>query len=242
MPSGPSIRRTKIVATIGPASSSISILRELFEAGLNIARVTMAHGTVESQIALIASIRKEADAMGLPVGILADLPGPKVRTTAFTSAVTLRRDDIVALVAGAEEPSTADRFVVDYPRLVEDLQPGDSIGIGDGSVRLCVASKTAGTLSSVVTYGGTLSGRKGVKIPAARYRPDVPTTHDLELIGALRGSPVDVMAVSFVRSAADMNAVRAAVGPHAPWLMAKIETAAPAPAPALASAPDEVAK
>jgi pyruvate kinase len=77
-----------------------------------------------------------------------------------------------------------------------------------------------------VTNGGLLSGRKGVRIPAGRYRASVPTAHDLELIDALRGSAVDILAVSFVRSAADMTAVRAAAGANPPWLMAKIETAA----------------
>jgi pyruvate kinase len=220
------MRRTKIVGTIGPASSSPAVLRELFNAGLNVARVTMAHGTIDSQTALIATIREEADAMGMPVGILADLPGPKVRTTAFASEISVNRDDRVTLYAGAEEPSTAVRFVVDYARLVEDLRVGDSVAIGDGAVRLRIESVHESALSAVVTYGGHLSGRKGVKIPAERYRADVPTTHDLELIEALRGSPVDVIAVSFVRSAADMNAARAAVGPNAPWLMAKVETAA----------------
>ena len=226
MPSPSRPRRTKIVATIGPASASPAVLRALFEAGLNMARVTMAHGTVDSQKALIAAIRREADAAGAPVGILVDLPGPKVRTTGFLTDVTLQPDDVVQLVAGQDQPSTAERFVVDYPPLVDDLQPGDLIGIGDGAVRLRVDAKSSASLGATITSGGHLSGRKGVRIPAARYRPDVPTTHDLELIEALRDSPVDVIAVSFVTSPADMIAVRTAVGPQAPWLMAKIETAA----------------
>src|SRR6187455_2524587 len=118
MPSPKNLRRTKIVATIGPASSSPAVLRELFDAGLNMARVTMAHGTVESQLALIATIRREADGVGAPIGILADLPGPKVRTTAFAADVTLGRGDVVTLVAGQYEPSTGTRFVIDYPSLV----------------------------------------------------------------------------------------------------------------------------
>jgi pyruvate kinase len=220
------MRRTKIVATIGPASSSPAVLRELFEAGLNVARVTLAHGTIQSQLALIAAIRKEADAAGLPIGILADLPGPKVRTSSFAADVHLGRDDVVTLVGGDDQPSTASRFAIDYPSLVEDLQVGDVVVIGDGAVRLRVDSKTSVSLSATVTHGGLLSGRKGVRIPAGRYRASVPTAHDLVLIDALRGSAVDILAVSFVRSAADMAAVRTAVGANPPWLMAKIETAA----------------
>jgi len=221
------LRRTKIVATIGPASSSPVVLRELFDAGLNVARVTLAHGTSESHVALIAAIRKEADAAGCPVGILADLPGPKVRTTTFGEGVRMQQNDRVTLVGGGTQPSTRSMFFIDYPSLVVDLEIGDVIGIGDGTVYLRVDSKDAETLSARVTHGGSLSGRKGVRIPAGRYRPTVPTPQDLELIGALRDSPVDILAVSFVRSAADMAAVReAAAGDHAPWLMAKIETAA----------------
>jgi pyruvate kinase len=114
---------------------------------------------------------------------------------------------------------------VDYPTLVEDLCPGDAIGIGDGIVHASVQAKDARSLTAVVTHGGRLTGRKGVKIPTERLRANVPTDEDLALIEALRDAPVDIIAVSFVRSAADMLAVRRAVGPNGPWLMAKIETA-----------------
>ncbi len=186
----------------------------------------MAHGTLESQKALIAVLRQEADAMDAPLAILVDLPGPKVRTTAFTTAVDLARGDVVTLVAGTHQPSTASALVIDYPQLVEDLAVGDIVWIGDGAVQLRVDARTAGSLSATVTYGGHLSGRKGVKLPTGRYRATVPTRHDVELIHALAGLPVDILAVSFVRSAAEMLAVRAAAGPNPPWLMAKIETAA----------------
>jgi pyruvate kinase len=188
--------------------------------------VTLAHGSLEAQKALVQTIRAEADAVGRPVAILVDLPGPKVRTTAFASEVELERDAIVTLVAGRQEPSRAERFVVDYPTLVEDVQPGDLIGIGDGAVQLQVESRGGSEVTTRVQSGGRVSGRKGVKLPAARLRATVPTEEDLELIAAFRGLPVDVVAVSFVRSADDVTAVRRALGPNPPWVMAKIETAA----------------
>jgi len=217
-------RRTKIVATIGPASSGR--LAELFRAGVDVARVTLAHGTLASQRDLVTAIRREADAMGKPVGILVDLPGPKVRTTAFAGDVKLTRDDVVTLTAGHDEPSTASRFFVDYPTLADDLHPGDVIGMGDGAIQLRVESRSGNEVTARALQGGTLSGRKGVKIPAARFRASVPTPDDLAFIEALRDAPVDVMAVSFVRTAADLRAVREAVGDKGPWVMAKIETAA----------------
>lgn len=192
---------------------------------MNVARVTMAHGTIEAQRALIETLRREADAVGAPLAILVDLPGPKVRTTPFAAPVDLANGDVVTLVAGTKEHSTASKLVVDYPTLVEDLDVGDDVGIGDGAVRLRVDAKTATSLSATVTHGGHLSGRKGVKIPTRRYRASVPTAHDREILKALAGLPIDIIAVSFVRSGAEMQAVRAAAGANPPWLMAKIETA-----------------
>ena len=220
------MRRTKIVATIGPASSSRAALRQLFDAGLDVARVTLAHGTVQGQKALVTAIREEADAAGKPVGILVDLPGPKVRTTPLSGEVRLNRDDPVTLVPGRAQPSTASTFVVDYPTLLEDLQPGDVVSIGDGAVQLEIHAVGVHSLSARVLHGGSLTGRKGFRIPTARLRATVPTPEDLALIEAFRGCPVDIVAVSFVRSAADIRAVREALGPHPPWVMAKIETAA----------------
>jgi pyruvate kinase len=220
------MRRTKIVATIGPASSSREVLRELFDAGLDMARVTLAHGTIEGQKAVVSTIREEADAAGRPVGILVDLPGPKVRTTSFASEVQLQRDDRVTLRAGRTEPSTSSTIVVDYPTLVEDLTPGDVVVIGDGGVRIEVESSDKASLAARVLHGGQLSGRKGFRIPTARFRATAPTPEDLKLIDTFRDAPVDVLAVSFVRSAADIAAVRKALGPNPPWVMAKIETAA----------------
>jgi len=220
------MRRTKIVATIGPASASRVVLRQLFEAGLDVARVTLAHGTIESQQAIVSAIREEADALGRHVGILVDLPGPKVRTTPFSGEVRLTRDDRLTIVAGESQPSTASTFVVDYPTLVDDLEPGDVVAIGDGAVQLTIEARESASLIARVVNGGTLTGRKGFRIPTARLRATVPTPEDLQLIDAFRDWPVDIWAVSFVRSAPDIEAVRQALGPRPPWVMAKIETAA----------------
>ena len=219
------LRRTKIVATIGPASSSPAVLRQLIASGLNIARVTLAHGTVESQKALVHTIRREADAMGTPVGILIDLPGPKVRTTPFAGEVELEGGRTVTLVAGETLPSTAARLEIGYPTLVDDLVPGDVVAIGDGAVTLRVDRKSDAEVTATVVHGGRLTGRKGVRIPAERFHPHVPTDEDQELIETFSDCPVDIIAISFVRSAADIDAVRKLTGRDGPWLMAKIETA-----------------
>jgi pyruvate kinase len=154
-----------------------------------------------------------------------DLPGPKVRTTSFSPGVMLTRGEEVTLIQGDDEGSTASTIVVDYSTLVDDLEVGDLVSVGDGAVQLEIRSRNRASLDAVVTHGGHLVGRKGFRIPAARFHADVPTDEDLELLTHFRGSDVDVVAVSFVRSAADMQAVRGAIGPGGPWLMAKIETA-----------------
>jgi pyruvate kinase len=146
-------------------------------------------------------------------------------TTTFSPAVTLARGEEVTMIAGEDEPSTESTIVVDYPTLVADLEPGDQVSVGDGAVQLQIRTRNRESLDAVVTHGGHLVGRKGVKIPAARFHAQVPTDEDLEFLRHLRGASVDVVAVSFVRSASDMRAVREAVGDGGPWLMAKIETA-----------------
>jgi pyruvate kinase len=219
------IRRTKIVATIGPASSSPSVLRQLIASGLNVARVTLAHGTVESQKALVHTIRREADAMGTPVGILIDLPGPKVRTTPFAGTVELERGKTITLVSGETVPSTAVRLEVDYATLVDDLEPGDVVVIGDGAVSLRIDDKSGAELTATIVHGGVLTGRKGVRIPADRFHAQVPTDEDRALIKTFSDCPVDIIAISFVRSGTDVETVRGLTGRDGPWLMAKIETA-----------------
>lgn len=219
------LRRTKIVATIGPASSSPPVLRQLIASGLNVARVTLAHGSLDSQKALVHTIRREADAMGTPVGILIDLPGPKVRTAPFQGTVVLESGRPITLMAGEIGPSTAARLYVDYPSLVEDLVAGDLVAIGDGAVTIRIDGKSSHELQGTVVHGGQLTGRKGVKIPTERFHTQVPTDEDRALVAAFSDCPVDVIAISFVRTAADVEAVREATGRDGPWLMAKIETA-----------------
>jgi pyruvate kinase len=187
--------------------------------------VTLAHGTVESQKAIVHTIRREADAMGTPVGILIDLPGPKVRTTPFAGTVGLERGRTVTLVSGETAPSTAARLEIDYATLVEDLEPGDLVVIGDGAVALRVDDKSNAALTATIVHGGVLTGRKGVRMPADRFHADVPTDEDRDLIKTFADCPVDIIAISFVRSGADVEAVRELTGRNGPWLMAKIETA-----------------
>ena len=219
-------RRTKIVATIGPACDSPAQLEALIRAGVDVCRLGLAHGSVDVHLERIARIRAAADAVGKPVAVLADLPGPKVRAAAFPEGgVYLTVGDPVHLAPG-EGSSSWDRVEVAYPSLLDDLAAGDRIAIGDGMVCLEAERRELGAWRCAVIAGGRVQGEPGVHLPAERIRLSTPTDEDLRLLDALAPAAPDIVAVSFVRNADDVRQVRDAVGVGGPMVMAKIETRA----------------
>ena len=223
------MRRTKIVATIGPASESPAVLADLIAAGMDVARIGLAHGTVEEHLERLARIREAAAEVGKPVGVLIDLPGPKIRCGEFTPpGVDLVEGSKLTLVPG-EEPSTASCINIDYEGLLEDVEPGDPIVLGDGAVILRVEQVRTDRAEAMVEHGGRVQARPGAHLPAEKLRLPTPTDEDLELLQAMVPAGVDIVAVSFVRDGRDVARVREAVaafGPGGPMVMAKIETAA----------------
>ena len=222
-------RRTKIVATIGPASDQPDTLAAMAAAGMDVARVTLAHGTTGEALERIRRLR----AVVPDVAVLVDLPGPKLRTAPFAdSGVYLAPGAEVLLVAGDDViASSADRIGVPYPQLVDGLQPGDQLALGDGIVSLVMTGRTEVGVVAQVRSGGRVMGRPGVTAPAGRMPMVTPTPEDLERVEVLVSEQVDAIAVSFVRSAADIVAVRLAAqrradkdGVAVPMLVAKIET------------------
>ncbi len=219
------MRRTKIVATVGPASQSPAVLRRMVAAGMNMARLSLAHGPAAETIERIGAVRQAADDAGAAVGVLADLPGPKIRTASFVEEVYVGEDDRLELVSAARGAvSDGRRIAVDHPELIEHLQPGDRVAMGDGGVNLVVEAVDHDRATVRVTAGGHLMGRPGVMLPTARFPMESPTAEDLQLLTAVCEAGVDAVAISFVRSAADVERVRAAAGADAPMLVAKIET------------------
>jgi pyruvate kinase len=219
------VRRTKIVATLGPASNSAEAVDALLDAGMDVARLGLAHSTPESHLALMELVRDRAARQGRTVGILADLPGPKVRTGEFPDggAFMVEGDEVV-LVTG-HGPSNAGRIVVDEPRLAEVVHPGDTIVLGDGTVTLVALAVDDGEVRAEVHSGGRLQGRPGAHLPSDHWQPPVPTPNDLELIDSV-AHYADWVAVSFVRRADELAKVRAALGDSGPRLVAKVETRA----------------
>ena len=216
-------RRTKIVATIGPASDSPEQLEALLRAGVNVARLNLSHGPVEAHLEKLQRIRAAAERVDHAVGVLADLPGPKVRAGKFPDGgIVLDAGAPVRLRSGVD-PSDADLIHVDYPTLLEDLRPRDPVIIGDGGICLRVERLGDDEVEAIVLTGGSAQGRPGVHIPSENLRLSTPTEDDLVLAKTMVEAGADFVAVSFVRTAADIEQVRAVVGRRVK-LIAKIET------------------
>jgi pyruvate kinase len=218
-------RRTKIVATIGPASDDPEALDRMLRAGVDVVRLNLSHGPIEEHLERLASVRRAAAAIGRPVGVLADLPGPKIRAGRFPEGgVALAASAHITLRAG-DRPSDAGTMWVDYPTLIEDLQVGDGLILGDGAISLRVVAMSADSADALIETGGRTQGRPGVHLPSERMRLTTPTEEDLELAEQVSAAGVEFVAVSFVRAAIDVRRVGAVVGDRAE-LVAKIETTA----------------
>ncbi|MEY2582960.1 MAG: pyruvate kinase [Ilumatobacteraceae bacterium] len=216
--------RTKIVATLGPASESPEVLDAMLVAGVDVVRINLSHGLLADHIIRLHSIREAATRTGSVVAVLADLPGPKVRAAPFAGAgLELLAGSMITLATNAET-STCDLIGVDYETLLDDLHTGDRIVIGDGAITLRVERITAAGAQCQVRSGGHTQGRPGVHLPSERLRIQTPTPEDLALASAMTAEGVDFLAVSFVREAEDLRKVRAAVAPLSTRLVAKIET------------------
>jgi len=219
-------RRTKIVATIGPASDSAERLRALIDAGMDVARVPLAHGSLDEALERMRRVRRVAEAAGRNVGVLVDLPGPKIRAAAFPEGgIELAEGASVTLVPG-DERSDAQTVEVDYEHLLRDIRPGDVLPFGDGQVVIEVESVGADRALARVTSGGELQGRPGLKLPSERVSAATPTDEDLVKLAAFVEAGVDMVAVSFVRTAADVRRVGTEPHPRGPLVIAKIETSA----------------
>jgi pyruvate kinase len=188
-----------------------------------VARLNLSHGPVESHLETLERVRAASERVHHQVGVLADLPGPKVRAGKFTEGgIALEAGAPVRLAPGLD-PSDADLIHVDYPTLLEDLRVGDPVIIGDGGICLRVERVGDDEVEAIVLTGGKAQGRPGVHIPSENLRLSTPTDDDLVLAETMADAGVDFMAVSFVRTAADIEQVRDVVGTRAK-LIAKIET------------------
>ena len=219
---------TKIVCTIGPATSAESELTALVEAGMNVARLNFAHGDHAQHAAVLARIRAISERLDTPIAVLQDLGGPKVRIgTVAGGSVTLDAGQLVVLTTEAVEGSPT-RVSVSYENLPREVEAGDTLLLADGTIQLRV-ERVAGTeIHCRVVVGGRLSSRKGVNVPSGLSGLPLLGAKDLEDLRFGLDHDVDYVGVSFVRSAEDVHTAQAHIEGlgGTSRVIAKIETQA----------------
>ncbi len=215
-------RRAKIVCTIGPAVSSRERLAELVSAGMDVARLNFSHGTADGHREMASLIRELSAEAGRPIAILQDLGGPKIRLASEVPA-SVATGDSLYLVGGEGRDGA---IGVGYASLAEDVKPGDPILLGDGHVELRVEAVEAGRVRCKVEHGGALRAKMGVNLPSGRVRLPALTDKDRRDLKVGHEIGVDYVALSFVKSARDVEVLReecAECGRATP-IVAKIET------------------
>jgi pyruvate kinase len=182
----------------------------------------LAHGSLDEALQRVRLLRSAVP----EVAVMPDLPGPKIRAARFVEGgVELRSGATVVLETADDASLSSEQLIgVNHPDLVAGLREGDRVALGDGGVVLTVERRVGGRVEARVRDGGRLQGRPGVTVPSERVELVAPTPADLERLEALLSEGVDAVAISFVRSAADIETVRQASGPEGPMLVAKIET------------------
>ncbi len=195
-------RRTKIIATLGPASHEEGVIGRLVEAGMDVARINLSHGSTAEHAASIAAARRAASLCGAPLAILIDLPGPKLRLSDLPRPLEVKAGEVVVLGA---PPA---RLPVNFPELLGHFAPGELVLIDDGAVALRVSAVTPPTVALEVLNDGVIESRKGVNLPDTHLPISALTAADRELLAWGLRQDVDFVALSFVRSAADVRELK----------------------------------
>ena len=219
-------RRAKIVATLGPASSSEAIFRQLVRAGLDVARLNFSHGSHEQKQELINMVRKIGREENKPICILADLQGPKIRTGILVDHKPVQLEAGKLLTITPEQiEGTVDRVSTVFTTLAENLKPGDQILLSDGLIELRVVQLKGADVVCEIINGGMLGEKKGINLPGIAIKvPSLTEKDEIDLEFALKAG-VDTVAVSFVQTADDVRYVKkriADLGSDA-WVIAKLE-------------------
>jgi len=222
--------RTKLMCTLGPATSGVDAVVELAEAGADIFRVNFSHGSVEDHSKAVEDVRGAEERAGRPLAVLADLPGPKVRFGELPKdKVHLRAGSEFELRpggSGSGDDRAGDEHgaTITYDGLAEDLTEGDRILLADGAVELRVSGIDGGTVVTTVVRSGRVGSGQGVNVPAEKLGLPGVTDRDREGLSNALELGVDGVLQSFVRSAADVEELRGLMGRHPVPIMAKIET------------------
>jgi pyruvate kinase len=217
--------RTKIIATLGPATTDPERLAAMLEAGVDVCRLNFSHGTLDDHERSLDAVRRWAAEHGQPIAVLGDLCGPKIRLNEVDGkAIELRPGDAIRFVRG-DAMCTGERFTVNYARFVDEVDVGQRIYIDDGLIRLLVTGRDADSVTCTCTTGGTVSSHKGVNLPDTSLSAPALTEkdrHDLEWAVA---HDLDYVALSFVRRPEDLTQLRGLLDRHGSevGVIAKIE-------------------
>jgi pyruvate kinase len=198
-------RRTKIVATLGPVSRDSAVLERLVEAGMDVARINLSHGSTADHARSIVEVRAAAARRGSPLAVLIDLPGPKLRLGDLPGPITVKRGDTIELGAAPDA-----QVRVNFPELLAHFTPGELVLVDDGAVALRVRAVTP-TVVLEALNDGTIESRKGVNLPDTRLPIGALTDADRELLAWGLSQDVDYVALSFVRSADDVRELKALI-------------------------------
>ena len=211
-----SMRRAKIVCTLGPASANPETIRELMRRGLDVARLNCSHGSHEDLTRMVKLVRDASEELARPVAILLDLQGPKIRIGKFPDGpVVVKPGDKLTITVKENEPCTQTRLSTTYRELPHDVKPGDRILLDDGNVELRVlASDGKEEVQAEVVFGGKLSNNKGMNLPGVKT--SVPSLTEKDKADLLHGLDLDVdyVALSFVRQPSDVRDVQQLIHTH----------------------------
>jgi pyruvate kinase len=198
------LRRTKIVATLGPASSERAMIASLFEAGVDVFRINMSHTSHDAMRKLHASIRAVEKEAGRPIGILADLQGPKLRVGTFQSDFAMLKKGATFVLDSDQSPGDENRVYLPHPEILAALEPGHTLLLDDGKVRLTAVETSPKRAVTRVEVGGKLSARKGVSLPDTTIGSSALTAKDRTDLDACLDAGVDWVALSFIQRPEDI--------------------------------------
>ncbi len=217
--------RTKIVATIGPASESEDVLRAMLMAGMNVARINMSHGEHDEHRRRIERLRQIAADLKRHIAILADLQGPKLRIGSIAGGEAILSEGQPFTLTTSDIEGSAERVTAPYPALAHDARPGDRILLGDGNVELRVVATTHDSVATRVVHGGPVRSHQGVNLLGVTASLQSLTERDRRDLAYILGVGVDYVALSFVRHPRDIQELRYAMlqAGHRLPIVAKIE-------------------
>ena len=218
-------RRAKIVCTLGPATASAERIGQLIDAGMNVARVNLSHGTRSEQEELLRNVRSESARRGAYVAVLADLQGPKIRLGKFIDGAHRLEEGDTFIITTEEIVGDSSRASTTYRGLAQDCTPGDTLLIDDGKIVLQISKIVGNEIFTIVRNGGEISNSKGINAPGSSLSVPALSEKDVSDLEWALTAGVDLVALSFVRSGADIedvHRVMSRIGKYLP-VIAKIE-------------------